>query len=180
MTKDQARPEEFRNEKQKEHDHIKGWGIDADPKNEPTYPMRIRGDNEMHGFSWPRPPQQSVEIEVMKSIERQHMTAVVGTSVPPAGLSGMIRRAAYKKSESSYGRWVPLILADRIGIFEGLLDDLRHGIRPNSFAERGWQAEWKYNRKSFLIKSAVSVGVLAGIAASLILLKKRNSPRSYR
>lgn len=181
MTTDETRPEDFRNERGGDHSHIKGWGIDADPKNDPTYPMKERTDEEIEGYSWERPPQQSVNIEVLRSVERPNITAVFGTSVPPSGLSGMIRRAAFKKSESSYGRWLPLVLADRIGVFEGMLDDLRHGIFPNTFAERGWKAEWKYDRKGFLIKSAATVGVAAGIATALILLSRRNaSNRDYR
>ena len=181
MTTDETRPEDFRNERGGDHSHIKGWGIDADPKNDPTYPMKERTDEEIEGYSWERPPQQSVNIEVLRSVERPNITAVFGTSVPPSGLSGMIRRAAFKKSESSYGRWLPLVLADRIGVFEGMLDDLRHGIFPNTFAERGWKAEWKYDRKGFLIKSAATVGVAAGIATALILLSRRNAcNRDYR
>ena len=181
MTTDETRPEDFRNERGGDHSHIKGWGIDADPKNDPTYPMKERTDEEIEGYSWERPPQQSVNIEVLRSVERPNITAVFGTSVPPSGLSGIIRRAAFKKSESSYGRWLPLVLADRIGVFEGMLDDLRHGIFPNTFAERGWKAEWKYDRKGFLIKSAATVGVAAGIATALILLSRRNaSNRDYR
>ena len=174
MTTDETRPEEFRNERGGDHSHIKGWGIDADPKNDPTYPMKNRTDEEIRGYTWERPPQQSVNIEILKSVERFNIPAVFGTSVPPSGLSGMIRRAAFKKSESSYGRWLPLVLADRIGVFEGMLDDLKHGIFPNTFAERGWQAEWKYNRKGFLLKSAATVAVTAGIATALVMLSRRN------
>lgn len=174
MITDETRPEEFRNERGGDHSHIKGWGIDADPKNDPTYPMKNRTDEEIQGYSWERPPQQSVNTEILKSVERPNIPAVFGTSVPPSGLSGMIRRAAFKKSESSYGRWLPLVLADRIGVFEGMLDDLKHGIFPNTFAERGWQAEWKYNRKGFLLKSAATVAVTAGIATALVMLSRRN------
>ena len=52
-------------------------------------------------------------------IERPDVTAVFGTSTPPAGLSGMLRRVAFNYSESSYLLWLPLMLADRIGIVEG-------------------------------------------------------------
>ena len=174
MTTDETRPEEFRNDRGGDHSHIKGWGIDADRKNDPTYPMKKRTDEEILGYTWERPPQQSVNIEILKSVERPNIPAVFGTSVPPSGLSGMIRRAAFKKSESSYGRWLPLVLADRIGVFEGMLDDISHGIFPNTFAERGWNAEWKYNRKNFVLKSAATVAVTAGIAAVIIILSKRN------
>ncbi|HET8854386.1 MAG TPA: hypothetical protein VFM60_00570 [Salinimicrobium sp.] len=162
---DKTKPEDFRNIRGGDHSHIKGWAIDADPKNDPTYPLKNRNDAEIDGYSWERPSQQPVNIEVLRSVERPNFTAVFGTSVPPSGLSGMIRRKAFEYSESSYARWVPLILADRIAIFEGIIDDLKHGKVANFFIERGWKAEWKYNRKGFLLKTgAVAAVTFAGLA----------------
>lgn len=170
---DETNPAEFVNKRGGDHSHIKGWGIDRDPKNDPTYPIKSRTDEEIRGYTWERPEQQPVNIEVLKSVERPNIPAVFGTSVPPSGLSGAIRRFAFKYSESSYGRWLPLVLADRIGIFEGYIDDFSKGTIPNVFAERGWKAELKYNRKSFMIKS-----ILAGAlttAGIILLTKKRNN-----
>ena len=42
----------------KDYSHIKGWGIDADPKNDPTYPMKNRTNEEHKGYSWDRPTLQ--------------------------------------------------------------------------------------------------------------------------
>ncbi|MFC5408226.1 hypothetical protein ACFPMF_02820 [Larkinella bovis] len=153
---------------------IKGWGIDADPKNDPTYPIRHRsedtdGPNEQRGYSWPRPTQQPVNVEVLRSIERPSVSAVFGTSTPPSGLSGAIRRYAFKFSESEYGHWLPLILADRVNVVEGILDDLKRGHIPNIFAEKGWKAEWKHAPKGLSRK--ILVGIAAG--ATLYLLLKR-------
>jgi hypothetical protein len=58
----------------------------------------------------------------------------------------MIRRFAFHYSESSYGHWLPLMLADRVNAVEGVLDDLASGHVPNVLAERGWNAEWRHNR----------------------------------
>lgn len=179
MIADETRPEEFRNNRGRDHKKIKGWGIDADAKNDPTYPMKKRTDEEIWGYTWERPPQQKTDIEVLRSVERPNITAVFGTSIPPSGLSGMIRRVAFKYSESSYGRWLPLVLADRIGIVEGLVDDLKRGHVPNFFAERGWKAEWKYNRKNFLIKSAAVIAVTAGVGTYL-LSRSGEKPRKRR
>ena len=173
MTTDETNPEEFRYEHRTDHSHIKGWGIDADPKNDPTYPMKKRTDEEIRGYTWERPPLQPQTVEILKSVERPNLTAVFGTAVPPSGLSGMIRRLAFKKSESSYGRWVPLIVADRINVFEGMLSDLARGTLPNTFSERGWTAEWKYNRKGFLLKSAAALAITAGIATAVTLFLRK-------
>ncbi len=94
------------------YSHIKGWGVDADPKNEPTYPMKkYTGDDHLR-LDYIRPVQQPVNVEVLHSNERPNVTATFGTPNPPSGLSGMIRRYAFRYSESSYGHWLPLLLAD--------------------------------------------------------------------
>src|SRR4028119_70653 len=90
---------------------VKGWGIDADPKNDPTYPMKHRNNGEHAGYSWERPVQQPIDVEVLHSNERPDVTAVFGTSPPPSGPSGMVRRFPFLPSESSYGHWVPRRLA---------------------------------------------------------------------
>jgi hypothetical protein len=146
---------------------VKGWGVDADPKNDPTYPMKQRSDGEHAGYSWERPPQQPITVEVLHSIERADLTRAFGTSTPPSGLSGRIRRFAFEYSESSYGHWLPLVLADRVGVLEGVLDDLRHGHVPNVFAERGWRAEWEHNRASLVRRILVRVVLVSAAVAYL-------------
>lgn len=142
---------------------VNGWGVDADPENDPTYPMKHRMDEEQKGYTWERPTQQPITEEVLHSNERPNVSAVFGTSVPLSGLSGRIRRFAFRYSESSYGHWLPLLLADRVNSAEGIIDDLKQGHVPNFFAERGWQAEWKYNRKGFIQKAAVGVAVVSAL-----------------
>jgi hypothetical protein len=147
---------------------IEGWGCDANPDNDPTYPMKHATGADYHRLNYPRVVQQPVNVEVLHSNERPGITRVFGTSTPPKGLSGMLRRYAFKFSEGSSGHWMTLILADRIGVVEGIVEDLRHGHIPNFFAERGWGAEWKYNRKSAIQKIAVTVAVTSAIAAYLL------------
>jgi hypothetical protein len=144
---------------------IKGRGVDADPKNDPTYPMKNRNDGEHAGYSWERPPQQPIIVEILHSNERPNVTAVFGTSTPPSGLSGVLRRLAFGYSESSYGHWLPLVLADRVSVVEGVLGDLKHGHVPNVFAERGWKAEWKHNRTSLVRRILVGVALVSAAVA---------------
>jgi len=151
--------------KAKDTSQIKGWGVDADPKNDPTYPMKNRNDGEHAGYSWERPPQQPITVEVLHSNERPDLTSVFGTSTPPSGLSGVIRRFAFGYSESSYGHWLPLMLADRVSVVEGVLGDLKQGHVPNVVAERGWKAEWKLNRTSLARRILVRVVLVAAAVA---------------
>ena len=144
---------------------IEGWGVDADPKNDPTYPMKNRSDGEHAGYSWERPPQQPTTVEVLHSNERPDLTTVFGTSTPPLGVSGVIRRLAFRYSESSYGHWLPLMLADRVSVAEGVLGDLKHGRVPNVFAERGWRADWQHNRTGLVLRTLTRVALISAAIA---------------
>ncbi len=166
QTNSRVNPEDYK--------HIKGWAVDANTENDPTYPMKHRTNEEHRGYSWKRPQQQPVNVEVLHSNERPNVSAVFGTSTPPSGLSGQIRRYAFKYSEGSWGHWLPLILADRVNVVEGIIDDLKNGHIPNIFAEKGWKAEWKYNREQFVRNLAIGAVVTIGLVA---LLRSRSSAK---
>lgn len=153
---------------------VVGWGIDADPENDPTYPMKIRNNGEHAGYSWERPTQQETDVEVLHSNERPNVSAVFGTTVPPAGLSGAIRRAAFNFSENSYGHWLPLMAADRVQVVEGVLDDFAHGQIPNIFGEMGWKAEWQHNRQRLIGRILIGAAV-AGAAFALLRPKREEA-----
>jgi hypothetical protein len=150
---------------------IPGWGMDADPENDPTYPMRHANGADHQRLHYEKAPQQPVDMEILHSIERPDITRVFGTSTPPTGLSGVIRRYAYRFSEATATHWMTLILADRVNAVEGILDDLTHGIIPNPWVERGWRAEWKTNRQGMLQKMAVGALVVTG---AIVLLTRKN------
>ena len=154
---------------------IPGWGIDADPENDPTYPMKHSNGADHQRLDYERAPQQPIDIEIFHSIERPGVTRVFGTSTPPTGLSGAIRRYAYKFSEASAAHWMTLILADRVDVIQGKLDDLTHGIIPNPWTERGWRAEWKHNRPAFIQKGATTALIITG--GILLLTRKNRSKR---
>ena len=159
--------------------HIKGWGIDANPENDPAYPMKDRTNAEHTGYSWKRPTQQPINVEILHSNERPNVTAVFGTSTPPSGLSGMIRRFAFRYSESSYGHWLPLIFADRVNVVEGIIDDLAHGHVPNIFAEKGYNAEWKFNKKGMIVRAAIGLAIVGGIVALSCMKNKSKKNRLH-
>src|SRR5690606_26165448 len=156
----------------KDYSNIIGWGIDADPKNDPTYPLRHRTEEGNQRYDWERPTLQPTNIEVVHSIERPNISAVFGTAMPPKGLSGMIRRLAFKYSESSYAHWLPLIIADRVNVIEGILEDFTRGHIPKIWAEKGMRAEWRYNRKALSVK--MLAGVVVTAAAVALLCRKYN------
>jgi hypothetical protein len=158
----------------KDPSQIKGWGVDADPKNDPTYPMKHRNDGEHAGYSWERPLKQPQTVEVLHSNERADLTSVFGTSTPPSGPSGALRRLAFKYSESSYGHWLPLVLADRLSVLGGVLGDLKRGRLPNVLAERGLKAEWEHNR-SDLLKRILLRAIIVSAAVAYFSSRRDNS-----
>jgi len=153
--------------------NIPGWGMDADPENDPTYPMKHANGADHQRLGYEKAPQQRQDMEVFHSIERPGITRVFGTSTPPAGLSGAVRRFAYKYSEATATHWMTLILADRINVIEGKVNDLKNGILPNPWIERGWKAEWKHNRTAFIGRAATTAFLIT--AGILLLSRKKRS-----
>ena len=146
--------------------NIPGWGMDADSENEPTYPMKNYTGDDHKRLNYERSEQQVSDVEILQSNERPRPTAVFGTTVPPSGLSGMIRRYAFQHSEDRYRHWLPLILADRINVYEGLINDIKSGHIPNLFKEHGFQSSWKYNKPAMIKKVLIGTIVVAAIWSS--------------
>lgn len=144
---------------------IQGWGADLDRKNRPAVPMEHMPPRlPVQGTP---PVQQARKVEVLVSPERPHVTPLFGTSTPPKGLSGAIRRLAYKLTENDLRHWLLLFAADRVNVVEGLGEDLARGRVPNVLAEMGIKAEWEHNRAG-LVKKAAVAGAVAGLAWYLI------------
>jgi hypothetical protein len=152
---------------QKAEKNILGWGVDADKSVRPNYPM-WKIPEQGTGAHW-KVPEQQPNFRDFYSIERPGPTKVFGSSVPPSGLSGLVRKYAFKKySESHWEHWLLLMFADRIGVFEGIVDDIKHGIRPRLLQERGWAVDKKFKTKRY--KRVVGLSVVAVFAIPLFLL----------
>ena len=121
------------------------------------------------------PFQQQERVEIFVSPERPGITPLFGTSAPPTGLSGMLRRLAYKMTENDIRHFMLLLLADRINVVEGIGQDLMSGHVPNVLGEMGIKAEWQHNKAGLVRKAAVASAVL-GIG--YYLLKRRSDQRN--
>lgn len=160
--------------------------VDIEPNHEaevnardwPAYPMRKESGDEHKGMSWQRPPQQPETVEILHSNERPNLTAVFGTTLPPQGLSGVVRRFAFGFSENKQLHWVALILADRINMVEGVAGDLMRGRVPNVLAEMGLGADLKYNKKGLALKTGAVV--LTGVALYALLNRPKRRKRLFR
>ena len=141
---------------------IEGWGADLDPQVRPAYPKERTPPRFIHRH-WDELEHQQPSVKVFHSTERPGLTPVYGTTAPPKGVSGMIRRAAFRYSENDMRHWMLLLLADRVDVGEGLLDDLAHGHVPNLWKEMGLASEWKHNRVG-LVRKAMVLGAVVGVA----------------
>jgi hypothetical protein len=151
---------------------IQGWGADLDPGVRPAVPMERTPPRFIH-VHWDELEQQPQKVKVFHSTERPGLTPVFGTSTPPSGVSGLIRKGAFRYSENDLRHWLMLLFADRVNVVEGIIDDLAHGHVPNLFTEMGGPAEWKYNRQGFIRKAVIAGGVVG-------LLLYMNSRRKRR
>jgi hypothetical protein len=152
---------------------VTGWGVDADPENDPTYPYRDRSND--HGLmQTDKPTLQQSDTEILQSIEHTKRPAVFGTSTPPRWVSGMIRRVAFRWSESNWLHWLMLMGADRINVVEGVVQDIGRGKLPNIPAEMGIKSELRHNKAGFAKKVAVG----AAVSVVLIALLRRSSTDS--
>jgi hypothetical protein len=93
---------------------IPGWGVDLDPSDRPSVPkLQLRDDRT--GARWEFPERQPEKWPRERSTEHKFLTPVFGTSCPPRGVSGVMRKYAYKRhSEAKAAHWLILLAADRV------------------------------------------------------------------
>ena len=121
---------------------IPGWGADLDPSDRPSVP-KLQLDRDRTGAHWEFPERQVEHYPREKTTEHKFLTPVYGTSCPPKGLSGMIRRYAYTFSEGRMAHWLLLIGADRVDVIESSLQSLLRGHADNVIVETGVISEGK-------------------------------------
>jgi hypothetical protein len=102
-----------------DHSGVPDWGVDLDRSQRPGVPMERRPPHADRDAPLP----QARTVEILHSTEREDLTPVFGTSVPPRGLSGRIRRWAFRHSENDTRHWLLLVMADRVNAVEGLVED---------------------------------------------------------
>ena len=159
---------------------VVGWGVDADPANDPTYPMRDVSKDDQRGLAWQRPPLQPESVEVLQSTEHNRRPAVFGTSTPPSGISGALRRRAFHRSEGKWGHWLMLLMADRINVVEGVLQDLGRGKFPNIPAEMGMRSEIRHNLPGLATKVVIAGAILTAAIAATRLLRSPDPDQGDR
>ncbi len=124
---------------------IPGWGVDLDPKDRPSVPM-LDFDPDLNGAHWDFPERQPEKWPRERSIEHKFLTPVFGTSCPPRGLSGVMRRYAYRRySEARAAHWLILLAADRVDAVESHLRSFASLRRDNPITETGVRTELSHH-----------------------------------
>ena len=90
-------------------------GVDLSPERRPGVPMR-QPPALADGAHWKAPEQQ--QHGLARRPELRRLTPVFGTAVPVRGLSGVLRRVAYRIPDHRARHWLLLIFADRIDALE--------------------------------------------------------------
>jgi hypothetical protein len=91
-----------------------GYGVDAGATARPGVPRERRVPDGARG-ELPE-PQRGPAVLSRSGVRTP--TPVFGTAQPARGLSGLVRRAAYRLPEHRAGRWALLLAADRVDVLE--------------------------------------------------------------
>lgn len=97
---------------------IIGAGVDAPLKERPGVPMEKEPPEPAGHAHWTRPDRMPDPGWVLRRAGLEELTPVFGTTVPPRGLSGAIRTAAYRIPEHFTSHWLLLLTADRVDVLE--------------------------------------------------------------
>ena len=92
-------------------------GVDLDPARRPGVP-RMHAPEKLPHTRFPPERQRSRATVFMHGRPHQTFPPVFGTAVPPKGLSGLVRRAAYRYPDHYTRHWTMLLFADRVDLWE--------------------------------------------------------------
>lgn len=94
-----------------------GWGADLSFEKRPGVP-KLKTPAKLKGARDPIRPQPTPMKSPTRRVELKHLTPVFGTAQLPEGVSGLLRRFAYKIPEHKARRWLLLIAADQVDVLE--------------------------------------------------------------
>ncbi len=120
---DQTLISEGRRPRRPPAENIPGWGIDLPTDRRVGEPREGNFTALENGAHWETPEQQATDVKIFVSVERPGITPVFGTTLPPKGLSGILRSVAYGLGEAKRRRWMTLMLADRVDVIESMAEN---------------------------------------------------------
>jgi hypothetical protein len=125
---------------------IPGWGADLDPADRPSGSRReVPGIATGAHWDFPdRQPEHGRRRE--RSIEHDMLPPVFGTACPPRGMSGAMRKFAYRRwSEARAAHWLTLLAADRVDAIESHLRSFATTRPDNPMTQTGVRAEFTHH-----------------------------------
>ncbi len=135
-------------------------GYDQALERRPGVPMETvpRVDSGAH---WRIPERQRKRTQHYRRRGLRELTPVFGTAQPPRGVSGLMRRLAYRIPEHKARHWMLLLAADRVDVLEGRLGEaLARPLRLTPLAGLGDTVEKNPLR---VIGAAAAGLVLSGV-----------------
>jgi hypothetical protein len=120
---------------------IPGWGVDLDPADRPSVP-KLAFRDDLTGAHWEFPERQVEKRPRERSMEHKFLTPVFGTACPPRGVSGALRKLAYRRfSEADAAHWLLLMAGDRVDSLGSSVTSVLRGQPDNPLTETGVLAE---------------------------------------
>lgn len=98
-------------------DDIPERGFDLDPARRPGVP-RLHAPEPLPNARYPVDRQQGRASVWKHARPGKPFPPVFGTAVPPAGLSGLVRKGAFAYPDHFVRHWTLLLLADRVDVWE--------------------------------------------------------------
>ncbi len=94
------------------------WGIDRDPSRRPGNPMVRKDPRPLPNTHFPPEQQQGEPTAPRHGRPNKPMPPVFGTAIPLRGLSGAIRKLAYRYPDHYPRHWLLKLLGDRVDSWE--------------------------------------------------------------
>ena len=107
-----------RQRQRQEHANEPVYGADLSRSERPGVPMETEPRPITATVHWSDPERQRPDRRVTKRRELRQLTPVFSSAIPPRGLSGALRRAAYRIPETHPQHFLTLMLADRVDVME--------------------------------------------------------------
>lgn len=156
---------------------INGWASDLEKS--PGRPHQANEETILTDFHDPIAVKQQPKVEVLLTNERGSYPPVLSNLAPPKGLSGIIRRRAFKYSENTMRHWLMLMGADRIDMVEGWIEDIKEGKKPMILPRMEFRTldhlrrisdQGMKNNQDRAIVAATALGVVGvGVIASMVV-----------
>lgn len=107
------------------------WGLDRNPEDRPGVP-REAPPHPLPGAHWREPTQQPITGRVLTRAGLSRPTPVFSTALPPKGLSGALRRIAYRIPDHRVPHWLLLLFSDRVDVVQSLSSRLLGRMRKGA------------------------------------------------